>query len=330
MHKRRHIFSQDLEKSIQSYIEELRKLINDELTSLVSRIPYPNLRSQIGYALLSRGKRLRPIITILSAQSVGGDRESVIPLALAFEILHTSTLVHDDLIDEDKTRRGLPTLHEKWSRDAAILVGDALIAIAIGIVAEYGPRIIKLTSAYGIQLCSGELLDISLSLSDTSEEEYFTKIKRKSASLFKASAECGAIAGGGSENEVESLANFGEYYGIAYQLKDDLEDLIAPQNTLLDMRSGRATLPLIYLYQHGDNRIKKLLDEYFGKRNLPESIVKEILKELRNAGALKYCEEKITESINMAFKSILNLKESQFKDCLIYMANLIKPKGKID
>jgi len=329
MHKRRHIFSQDLEKSIQSYIDELRKLINEKLRSLVSKIPYPNIRSQIGYALLSRGKRLRPIITILSAQSVGGDRESVIPLALAFEILHTSTLVHDDIIDEDKTRRGLPTLHEKWSRDAAILVGDALIAIAIGIVAEYGPRIIKLASAYGVQLCSGELLDISLSLSDMSEEEYFTKIRRKSASLFRASAECGAIAGGGSESEVASLANFGEHYGIAYQLKDDLEDLIAPENTLLDMRSGRATLPLIYLYQHGSGHVKKLLDEYFGKRNLPESVIKEILTELRNAGAIGYCSEKIMENVNIACKSLSTLKESQFKNCLIYMANLIKPKGSI-
>lgn len=326
MHKYRHIFSQAFKRGFQTYIDELRNLINDKLLSLVSRIPYPNLRSQIGYALLSRGKRLRPIITILSAQSVGGDKESVIPLALAFEILHTSTLVHDDLIDEDKMRRGLPTLHEKWSRDVAILVGDALIAIAIGMVAEYGPRIIKLASACGIQLCSGELMDIALSLGDLSEEEYFMKIKRKSASLFRAAAECGAIAGGGSDSEVRSLADFGENYGIAYQLKDDLEDLISSENILLDLRSGRATLPLIYLYQHGSNHIKKLLNEYFGKRNLPESVAKEVLKELRNVGAIGYCEEKIAEKIDAAHKSIVTLKESQFKNYLIYMLNSIKPK----
>jgi len=326
MHKYRHIFSQAFKRGFQTYIDELRNLINDKLTSLVSRIPYPNLRSQIGYVLLSRGKRLRPIITILSAQSVGGERESVIPLALAFEILHTSTLVHDDLIDEDKMRRGLPTLHEKWSRDVAILVGDALIAIAIGMVAEYGPRIIKLASACGVQLCSGELMDIALSLSDMSEEEYFMKIRSKSASLFRAAAECGAIAGGGSDNEVESLANFGENYGIAYQLKDDLEDLISSENILLDMRCGRATLPLIYLYQHGSSYIKNLLNEYFGKRNLPESVAKEILKELRSVGAIKYCKEKIAENINAACEGISTLKESRFKNYLICMADLVKPK----
>lgn len=329
LQKYRRIFNQDFENAFQAYIRELREIIDQKLSKLVSNIPYPDLRSRIGYALLSRGKRLRPILTILSAQSVGGDRESVVRLALAFEVLHTSTLVHDDIIDRDKVRRGLPTLHEKWSINDAILVGDALIAISIGLVADYGPRIIKITSACGLQLSSGEIIDISLSLNDMDEKDYFIKIKGKSASLFKASTECGAIAGGGSDVEVESLAKFGEYYGIAYQLKDDLEDLIDPDSLLLDMRNGRATLPLIYLYRHGDSNVRRLLDEYFGKQELPKNVVEEILRELNNTGAIEYCKEKIAENIDKACTSISTLKESRFKNYLIYMANLIEQKEKL-
>ncbi len=326
----RRIFNSDFVNAFQAYIRELRGIINQKLSKLVSKIPHPSLRARIGYALLSRGKRLRPILTILSAQSVGGDRESVIRLALAFEVLHTSTLVHDDIIDRDRVRRGLPTLHEKWSINDAILVGDALIAISIGLVADYGPQVIKITSACGLQLSSGEMMDISLSLNDMDEEDYFVKIKGKSASLFRAATKCGAIAGGGSAIEVESLANFGEYYGIAYQLKDDLEDLIAPDSLLLDMRNGRATLPLIYLYQHGDNDIRKLLDEYFGKRDLPKNVIEKVLKELENTGAIEYCKEKIVENIDKACTSIYNLKESPFKNYLIYMANIIEHKEKLN
>jgi geranylgeranyl pyrophosphate synthase len=172
-------------KSYEDYLAQTRQLINFELSRFVSGLSYLELHPQIEYALLSEGKRLRPLLVILSAQSVGGHVEKVMPLALAFELMHTATLVHDDIIDQDFTRRGKPALHVKWSVDDAILVGDAMIALAVNLASHYGEAILKKVSESALELCNGEHVDISLPLDSATEEEYFTKIKKKSGLSFQ-------------------------------------------------------------------------------------------------------------------------------------------------
>jgi len=144
------------EEMFQSYVENTKQLVESELSNLVSRMGDLRLHGRIEYALLSHGKRLRPLMVILGAQSVGGNREDVISLALAIELLHTATLVHDDILDQDKFRRDIPAVHEKWSVNDAILVGDAMISLAINLTADYGRQILKITSETGLKLCDGE------------------------------------------------------------------------------------------------------------------------------------------------------------------------------
>jgi len=315
-------------ESFENYLAETVQVVNDGLGRLVSGIADPTLNSRLTYALLSPGKRLRPTLAILSAQSVGGERCKVVSLALSFELVHTATLVHDDVIDEDTSRRGNPALHEKWSRNDAIVTGDALIALAIDCIAEYGTRVIRLATKAALELCEGELMDMSLSLDESTEDEFFTKTRKKSASFFKASAECGALAAGASELEAESLARFGEHFGIAYQLKDDLEDLLAPGQVPLDIASGTVTLPLIHLYHNGGYRARRFLEENFHRRDIAKDAVKEIREELRKAGSLVYCVQRIADNIKDAKESIKPLKESVFKHHLIHFSGLIK-RGEI-
>ncbi len=321
------------EKTFQSYIENTRQLIESELSNLISRIADLRLHKTIEYALLSRGKRLRPIMVILSAQSVGGNRESVMSLALAVELLHTATLVHDDILDQDKFRRDVPAVHEKWSVNDAILVGDAMISLAINLIADYGREVLKIASETGLALCDGEYMDVSIASTKISENEYLEKIRKKSASLFKAATQCGAISGSGSDLEVECLADFGEHFGMAYQLADDLSDITSSKDGIpKDLRKRRISLPLIHLYKSSSfveretllNSLKILAKK---DRTVEENALNVILQNLKTKGSLGYCTEKIDAYIDQSIRDIQSLRDTDFKFYLIQMAKSLRPNG---
>ncbi len=299
-----------VESDFLAYLLETKELIDRKLSEFTTDLSNSSLFPQLKYALLSKGKRLRPIMVLLSTQSVGGDRDKAMPLALAFELLHTATLVHDDIIDKDDSRRGVLAIHEKWSIEDAILVGDYLISLAVDLISDYSAQTVKIAAKTGANLCDGEYMDIIQSLKTTTEEDYFAKIKRKSASLFRTAAQCGAIEGGGSPLEIESLALFGEHLGMAYQLQDDLEDLMTGKY-LGDLSSGRVTLPIIYLYRHGDTETRMLLEEIFKKKTASSNLIRENIAGLQES--MVYCRQKIIENVNNALKNISILKESRFK-----------------
>jgi len=259
---------------------------------------------------------------------VGGKAEEVMPLALAFELMHTATLVHDDIIDKDQTRRGLPALHVKWSTDDAILAGDAMIALAVNLASSYGEEILKIVSNSALELCDGEHMDIYFSLDSATEEEYFLKIKQKSATLFRASAHSGALAGGGSPSEIHSLSMFGENFGIAYQLRDDLSDIKHTGTSISkDIKRGRVTLPLIHLYNTSNlkekRQLKRDFQEALKNRALNSSVVKRILKRLTTAGSFAYVEQKIDKYLQQAIESVKPLENTVYKKYLIQMASTL-------
>ena len=304
---------------MQSYMAMTKQLIESELVTLLAKTSERDLHPYLAYTLLSQGKRLRPILVLLCAQSVGGNPKEALKLALSFELLHTATLVHDDIIDDDKLRRGDKALHIKWSLDKAILVGDALIALSVNLAADYGGKLMKILSNAGLELCAGELLDVSFSLKDATEKEYFLKIKKKSASLFRAAAYCGALVAKGKPSEVKALADFGEHFGIAYQIYDDVKDVTS--RYLRDLRNGNVTLPFIKLFKRGDATTRKLLLENFGNKNVTLKVSKEIEYKMRKFGVLEYCKKKIEEQICKAQASLQNVRESLFKNYLLHFAD---------
>jgi len=315
------------------YVLKTKSQIESQLSKLVSSLSDLNLHPQIEYAVLSEGKRLRPLLVILSAESVGGNRNRVMPLSLAFELMHTATLVHDDIIDRDEMRRGQLALHKKWSVNDAILTGDALIALAVNLASGYGQTVLRTVAQSALELCDGELMDLTFSLKTVTEESYFRRIREKSASLFRASTYCGALAGGGTPSEVHSLSVFGENFGIAYQLRDDLLDFAQKGNTALkDLRSGRITLPLIHSYNSSSSDEKKQIESQLQtlmKENskMNSETAKNILQMIIHTGSLNYCEKKIDEHLSQAVASVSTLRDTEYKTYLVEMTKALKTWG---
>jgi len=331
--KQEFAFEDHLGDAFKSYISKAKSQIESELARVVSELSGLSLHSQIEYAVLSKGKRLRPLLVVLSAESVGGNRKKVMSLALAFEFMHTATLVHDDIIDQDDTRRDRPAMHKKWSLNQAILAGDSLIALAIDLASPYGETIMKTVANSALELCDGENMDIAFSPQMMNEESYFRKIRKKSASLFQAAAYCGALAGGGTLSEVNSLSAFGENFGMAYQLRDDLLDLTNKgTDAFKDLRRGRLTLPLIHSYRNCSPHERKQIDD--GLQTLLSTTsstntksTKRILEIIRKTGSLEYCEKRVDEFINQAVTRISKIKEAEYRTYLVEMVKALKSFG---
>ncbi len=320
-----------LEKPVEGKgqaIIALKSLIDEHLKDLVAGLNL-NLRHQIEYALLSPGKRLRPIMLLLSTQAVGGQIERTLPLALSLEALHAATLVHDDIIDQDQFRRGVPTVQRRWSVGTAILVGDALISLSIELAADYGPRIVQNIAETGLALSDGQSLETSAPFATITESQYFAKIRGKSATLFKCAAECGALAGGGNQKEVGALAEFGECFGLAYQIRDDIEDFARLSTAIpSDVRNRISTLPTIHLYQNGDQKIRKLLERTFsGKASVEDTM--EVSTQLERKGAILYCEQRIVENLEAACNALSALRPSESRDLLLGIFHVILPSRDI-
>jgi len=301
------------ELAYQTYLEETRKEMDCEISSLFRKVSSLRLNEKIVYVLQTRGKLLRPTLVLLSGQSLGADKESLKKLALAIELLHGATLIHDDILDNDSFRRNEMTVHAKWSVRDAILVGDALASLSLNLAAEYGKEISKIISQTCLLLCDGEYMDASMANTELSERDYLEKITKKSASLFKAATLCGAIAGEGSSLEKNSMAEFGENFGIAYQIRDDLSDITTLKENLALNPNDFQTLPLI----HMKNKEKgSKIEEKSEQKITP----KELYERMKDAGSLNYCTDRINKYLDAAVASLEPIRKSIYKNRLVELA----------
>lgn len=214
----------------------------------------PLLEQVLDYLLEKRGKQLRPILVLLSAQLCHGVNEKSTQTAVALELMHTASLVHDDVVDDSPTRRGSASVHARWNNKVAVLVGDYLLARVIDITAGLrNTAIMNVVSGMGHTLSSGELLQLHANQSPwISEDDYYRVIEQKTAALFAACTESGALSSGGTMHQVTALRTFGRELGMVFQLKDDVLDYSEYEigkPTLADIRDGKATLPLIVALQ---------------------------------------------------------------------------------
>jgi geranylgeranyl pyrophosphate synthase len=314
-----------------AYLHEARRLVDHEIAGLLPKLTNLSLYGKIGYVLQTRGKRLRPMLVMLSAQSVGGHIESVKKLALAIEFLHAATLIHDDILDQDTFRRNAPTINAKWGIRDAILVGDALASLAINLTAGYGKDIIKIMSETCLLLSDGEYMDVEYAKEELlSESDYIETIRRKSASLFKAAVQCGAIAANANNNEIDALAKFGENFGLAYQIKDDLSDITTLENAVpQDINEFRATLPIIHFCENVKPDDREAFFETVGKVKSKGSTERAALlgtlqRSLESTGSLRYCADRTNQYVSNAIASLKPIKESAYKAYLVQMAGSLK------
>jgi len=275
------------------------------------------------------GKRLRPLICLLSSVSVGGDVDGALSTAAAIELIHTFTLVHDDIMDNDDTRRGMPTVHKKYGSPTAILVGDLLFAKAFELC---DPSAVNILAKNAAEICEGQQMDISFeSRQDVSETDYMEMIRRKTAVLFQGAARSGAIIGGGTDEQVNALSIYGRDLGLAFQMHDDLLDVTGSAKEIgkprgSDIRAGKKTLLAIKAIETTtscDPGISKILREILNTRENSDSDVEQAISILKECGAVDYCAEKTGDLIENAKRSISILKDSKEKQELMNIADFV-------
>jgi octaprenyl-diphosphate synthase len=276
------------------------------------------------YLRASGGKRVRPALTILSNYAVGGHgaHYNSIRMATVMEFLHTATLVHDDIIDNSDTRRNRPTVNALYGNETAVLMGDWLYMSAFETsLAERSLEILDILTAVTRKMTEGELMQLTqLGEIQVLEEQYLNIVQRKTAYLFSACCEVGAILGGATNNEQAALRDYGLNLGMAFQLTDDLLDFTASEDTLgkstgVDLVGGKVTLPLIYLVQQ-DPSVRNMVETVLRDRSY-DSVSRAILvSALEVSGSLDRARARADEFAETARTALNSLPESEFTEAL--------------
>jgi octaprenyl-diphosphate synthase len=276
------------------------------------------------YLRSSGGKRVRPALTILSNYAVGGDgaRYNSIRMATVMEFLHTATLVHDDIIDNAATRRNRPTINNQYGNQTAVLMGDWLYMSAFETsLTERSLPVLDILTAVTRKMTEGELLQLTLlGRTDITEDQYLEVLQRKTAFLFSACCEVGAMLGGASESQRVALRDYGMNLGTAFQLIDDLLDFTGTGERLgkatgVDLLEGKLTLPLIYLMQ-SDDSASELVKTVVGEGSYSSVPRAKLIEAVERTGAIKRAKARADKYAAAAWDCLAILPDSEYSDSL--------------
>ena len=292
----------------------------------------PLLEQVVEHLLKAPGKQLRPMLVLLAARMVGQVNDKVIRVALSLEMLHTASLVHDDVVDESDRRRGLPSVNALLSNQIAVLAGDFILSKALECSALTDDvRVVRYIAQLGQSLADGELLQLKHQDSDVlSEAVYFDIVSRKTASLFSLCARLGALAAGGSEAEAERLAQFGKLIGICFQLRDDVFDYgTAEVGKPLgnDMREGKLTLPAIYAVKHSEDAKMHELALKVRRREASAEDIQQLIDFTISAGGLEYVQWHMKDMQGMADGLIDDTRDPQITEALHLLASFVAERA---
>ncbi len=280
------------------------------------------------------GKRLRPSLLLLAAHQLGFSGQGAVRLGAVVEMLHTATLVHDDIIDGADTRRGRPSTNTTWGNEKCVLAGDWLYMQAFKVaLEERNLRVLDLLIGLTQQMVEGELLQIQKLGKSVSEAEYYDLIFRKTACLFSVSMRLGAVLARATEEEETSLATFGRAVGLAFQIVDDVLDLTATEEVLgkpvaSDLREGKATLAVIHSADHGTAADRKAIRRVLDDRsfeNVSRQQIREIL--VRN-GSVEYAMAAADRYAEQSRQALAPLPESEYKRALLWVPDFVVAREK--
>ncbi len=312
--------------TIYQPIQEDLVKVEDCLKS-VSEGAFDRLSQLLDYSLESGGKRVRPALTLLSGKFYNYNLDYLLPMAMAVELLHTATLVHDDAVDKSAVRRGRPTINEVWGEDKAILLGDYLFAKAAEFSANTGNiRAIKLFAQTLATISSGELRQTFDAFNlEQSRRQYLQRISSKTASLFTLATESGAVLSQAPERSVEVLREYGHNLGIAFQVVDDILDFIGTEEELgkpvgSDLAQGTLTLPaMLFLeYYPEDNPVKRLFENRGEQEN-----TKEAIELVRNSPVVEECYAVASDYRSRACRNLNLLPDNASRQALVALADYV-------
>lgn len=297
---------------IASYIEEFEKHFRASMKS-----PVPLLNTITRYIIKRKGKQMRPMFVFFSAKVCGEVNQSTFHAASLIELLHTATLIHDDVVDDSNERRGFFSLNALWKNKIAVLVGDYLLSRGLLLSLENEEyHLLKIVSNATREMSEGELLQIEKARKlDIEEPVYFEIIRKKTASLIASCCAAGAASVGADAETIEKMRLFGEYVGIAFQIKDDLFDyeknLATGKPNGSDIKEKKMTLPLIYALTHTDRSTRRKMINIVKNESHRTEKVAEVIEFVRNSGGIEYSEQAMYRFRQEAFDLLETLPDSE-------------------
>jgi octaprenyl-diphosphate synthase len=322
------------------YLSKIRQPINEELSQFESHFKktmntnVPLLDIILKYMIRRKGKQIRPMFVFLTAKLLGEIKNSAYTAASLIELLHTATLIHDDVVDDSYKRRGYFSLNALWKSKITVLVGDYLLSRGLLLAVdnkEYD--LLEIVSNAVREMSEGELLQVKKSRKIYIDEtEYFDIIRKKTASLISSCASCGAKAAGADRDTIQLFHNFGEKVGLAFQIKDDLLDYQNARRigkpTGNDIREKKVTLPLIYALQNADEKSRKAIKKAFGKKSKTKGEVQHIVDFAKTHNGIKAAEDKMYALKNEALEMLKPFENNDAKSGLTELVNFTVERNK--
>lgn len=285
------------------------------------------IRQVAEYIISAGGKRLRPVLTLLSGKALGYEGAHLYELAAMIEFIHTATLLHDDVVDESDMRRGRETANALFGNAASVLVGDFLYTRAFQMmVTTNNMQILQVMAEATNIIAEGEVLQLlNIGNTELSEQGYLQVIQYKTAKLFEASARVGALIAGGSEAQIKALSDYGMYLGTAFQIIDDVLDYSGDADTIGkslgdDLAEGKATLPLIYTMRQGPVAAADVVRQAL--ENASRDRFHDVLAAVQSCGALDYAKNEAIKAAEQAVAAVADLPDTPVKQALVELARL--------
>jgi octaprenyl-diphosphate synthase len=310
-------------------VQELLKQESDAVDQLILHRLSSDvvLINQLGaYIINSGGKRLRPMIVLLSSLASGYQGDKHILLAAVIEFIHTATLLHDDVVDSSDMRRGKATANDIWGNEASVLVGDFLYSRSFEMMVEAGNmRVMDILSHTTNNIAEGEVMQLlNINEPDISEQRYDEVIRAKTAILFEAAARIGAVISVQDDAIEQSMASYGQHLGVAFQLVDDLLDYSSSSEALGknvgdDLAEGKPTLPLIHAMQHASPADRELLGDAIRSGGLEK--INQVIAIIESTGSLAYTSLRASAEAELAKQALSKIPDSVYKDAMMTLAD---------
>jgi geranylgeranyl diphosphate synthase, type II len=320
-------------KSFLLQYQRYKKIVDHKLRQCVANDEPRTLYHPVNYVLSGGGKRIRPLLVILSCEAVGGSMKQAVNAAVAIEILHNFTLVHDDIMDNANSRRGRETVHKKWDTNIAILVGDELVALAyrelLKTNSPYIARVADIFTEGVVEVCEGQMYDKDFETRNSvSLKEYMLMIGKKTGKMVSVSSEMGAVIGGGTTSEAQALKSYGTHVGRAFQIQDDLLDVVADEKEFGkaiggDIVEGKKTFLLIEAYARARGSDRKLLRSIIDRRGASGKQIRAVREIYERCGVIDLARQTIAKHIALANSQLSRLRKSPSREMLFWFSHML-------
>lgn len=323
----------DIKNKIEKSVAGELKRFNDEFADAL-KSDTRKLQAAIDHIQHSAGKHIRPLLLLLTAKACGKITDKSIDSAVLLELLHTATLIHDDVVDETKQRRGVPSLNAIFDNRVSVLVGDYVLSSAlVRSISTQDLRIIAIVSNLGRDLADGEIKQLETAEEVILDEAcYLQVIKKKTAMLLSACTEIGAISADADLPQIEKFRLIGENLGYAFQIKDDIFDYYHDANigkpTGNDIREGKVTLPLLHALLHSGKPEVAELKSILTKKDFTQENIERLIEFAKVSGGIEYAEKLMEEYLQKAVSVLNEIPASEAKESLLLLAAYIVNRNK--